>query len=205
MRCVARLVGIVCVSSALVALPSWAVAQHTIAGRLVEELPGGTPLPLPGVFYDLVAADGSTTFLGSVNHCVGTETANCIGTDGAFNITGLSAGTYQLSVEDGIAPVLDKVISVSVSANVDVGSISLIRTPFTVDVTVGAISPVGGLVPVSVRVRTTWNIPTLPIVAKIEERQPRPQTGTLGRMSHRWSALSGRLGSRILGLSACRR
>jgi hypothetical protein len=153
-------------SAASLLLPTWAAAQSTVTGRLVERLPGGVPQGFLFIQLSHVLSNGLTDVNFNINSCDMNETTDCIAADGTFNITNVSDGLYLLEIGSPDS-VYEKFMNVSVSGATSFGDINLIRAPFDITVTVGQIPAMGGLIPVAARVRRRWNIPTLPVSARI--------------------------------------
>ena len=157
---------LICAGLCLV-LPLEAAAQSTVTGRVLEELPGGTPLGFLFIQLSHVSSEGLTDSPQfNINSCDTGETIDCIAADGTFNVTNVPDGLYLLEV-GAQAFVYEKFTNVTVRGNTNVGDIGLIRSPFDITITVGQIPAAGGTIPVTTRVRTRWNIPTLPITARI--------------------------------------
>lgn len=161
-------IGVAC--TALLALPSLAAAQHSLTGRLVEQLPGGGAIDLPSIGIYRVTSD--TQFPINVTNlypCLEGGPTSCIDETGAFTASDLSTGAYLVRIyTDGT---VRKSQSAVVSANTNLGDIQLIRTPFAIEVSVGEIPASGGSIPVTLRATTRWSVPTLPIVVKIDTYQ----------------------------------
>lgn len=191
----------VTLATALVAAPTLASAQNTLTGQLVELLPGG-PIPvgapsssnINSINIASIDSNGELNFVvgRSVSSCFPGETTNCISQNGAFNITNLPNGVYLVNVFFG-GTHLTKRVNVTMSGNAALGTIPLIRAPFLVEPALGPIPAAGGAVPVSVRVRSRWDLPTLPISARVSVLQMRsdgsPEYVELpNRISFTWPA-----------------
>lgn len=74
-------------------------------------------------------------------------------------------GVYLIRADASLY--IEKFVNATVNGATNVGDIALIREPFQVTPTVGPIPAGGGAIPVSVRVRTHWNVPSLPISVRV--------------------------------------
>jgi hypothetical protein len=151
--------------SALLILPSSAAAQNTLTGRLVEAIPGGGAIGIGGMAVYRVLADGQPVYMQNVTTCSGGNTTNCILPGGEFTLTDLPNDTYLFKFDS--TALLKKNFNAVVAGNTNIGDVPLIRRPFSIDVTVGDIPASGGPIPVSLRATRLWNIPTLPLLARI--------------------------------------
>ena len=174
--------GAVTLAAALLAVPTVAAAQHTLTGQLVEQFPGGPVLVgtpsssnLNSINIGSIDSNGEFNFVvgRSVSPCFPGVATNCISQNGAFNIANLPNGVYLVSVFFGTH--LVKRVNVTVSGNAALGTIPLIRAPFLIEPALGPIPAAGGAVPVSVRVRSRWDLPTLPISARVSVLQMRSE------------------------------
>lgn len=157
--------GVACTT--FLAFPTLAIAQHSLSGRLVEQFPGGGAISNPGVdVYRVIAGAPSPSFVMGIDACLGPVTTNCVDDTGRFTIPNLSAATYLLRIR--ASGMLAKVQNAIVAASTNLGDIQLIRSPFIMEVIVGNIPASGGSIPVSLRARTTWTVPALPIVVRIQ-------------------------------------
>jgi hypothetical protein len=144
-----------------------------LTGRFIDLIPGGGTVA-PGVVIQRVASDGQTTVVNSLGACSGGATTDCVGADGSFNASHLVNGVYLLRVTS--AATLTKLRNVTMNGDTNIGDVGLTRTPFDVDVTVGAIPAGGGAIPVAVRATTLWAVPALPITVVIDSFQDRSDT-----------------------------
>jgi hypothetical protein len=149
------------------AFPSLAAAQHTLTGRLTELFPGGTVVTSGFVSLNRVnpATGFSESPFRSLNPCVAPATTDCVAADGSFNATDLPAGLYFIRADASFY--IEKFVNATVSGPTNVGDIPLIKEPFQISTIADPISAAGGVIPVSVRVRTRWNVPTLPISVRL--------------------------------------
>jgi hypothetical protein len=160
-----------------VAVPASAAAQHSLTGHLVEQLPGGGALSDPEIFVYRVVADVRPELVAELETCSGGSTTNCIDGAGVFTITNLATATYLLRIQP--RGTLYKAQSVVVAGNTNLGDIPLIRMPFTIDVAMGSIPATGGAIPVTLRARATWAVPTLPLVVRIQPFEETASTGNV--------------------------
>lgn len=163
--------------AALVAIPAAAAAQHSLTGRLVEQLPGGGALSDPEIFAFRIVAGARPELIANIGVCTGGSTTDCIDGAGFFTITNLPTATYLLRIQP--RGTLYRAQNVVVAGNTNVGDIPLIRMPFTIDMAMGIIPASGGSIPVTLRARATWAVPTLPIVVRIQPFQETTSTGSV--------------------------